>query len=383
MPDPITPYLGLTQPAVGGDDGTWGGILNGNNDTLDEHDHTVGKGVPVPVAGLDIDDDLSFAGHKATNLAGSVYSPGASPGQHGVWVKLSDGNLYYTDGAGNQIQLTAGGTINITLVGGVTGDYAAVGASLYYDDADKTYRMLQAAPLPNVWASVSCGDLDLYEKASGASTRTRLKAHASLGASYALTFPAALPGSTSLVASDDAGGLAFTRDPSVDTITTSGDATIGGDVEASGHVAGTTLYHSTSDEIVIPVSIAGLPAGVSFLTEDYAELSLSTITNGVIFPVVLPVGCVIKTVTTFINKATNNTHTITAALRKTLGVDGTIADAATGSDAENAVGYTSFGMGALTVDIETGYAYTVKVKGSGTGGDSLLYVRITYTRPHP
>lgn len=35
MPDPVTPYLGLTKPTVGADDNTWGGLLNTDMDLID------------------------------------------------------------------------------------------------------------------------------------------------------------------------------------------------------------------------------------------------------------------------------------------------------------------------------------------------------------
>ena len=35
MPDPTTPAKGLTQPTVGGDNNTWGGLLNTNFAQID------------------------------------------------------------------------------------------------------------------------------------------------------------------------------------------------------------------------------------------------------------------------------------------------------------------------------------------------------------
>ena len=78
---------------------------------------------------------------------------------------------------------------------------------MYYDDAAQAYRFLEAAPLPNSWSRVQCGDLDLYQHASGIANRVRLSSPAALAASYDLTLPAALPGSTLIMQMSAAGAI--------------------------------------------------------------------------------------------------------------------------------------------------------------------------------
>ena len=38
--------------------------------------------------------------------------------------------------------MTSGGTLNISIVGGILGDYAAAAAAVYYDDSAQAYRFL-------------------------------------------------------------------------------------------------------------------------------------------------------------------------------------------------------------------------------------------------
>lgn len=83
-------------------------------DVVDSHDHTSGKGKKVPTAGLDINAHLNFQSKKAYNLYSSQYIEqdatltGAS---NALSVFTTDGDLYYTNGSGNAVQLTSGGSV--------------------------------------------------------------------------------------------------------------------------------------------------------------------------------------------------------------------------------------------------------------------------------
>ncbi len=203
-----TPYMGLTKPEEGDDTDVWGGEQNDSADLIDAHTHETGKGVPVPVAGLNIDDDLSFAGNVATDLGGATFAEESeSPGLRAIWWNTSDDAFYLTNASGVDIQLTSGATLDFSGIGGIEGDYGSANASFFYDQATLTYWALQSAPTPNVWAAIGAGNVDLYEKASGITKRVRLTSPAALANSYVLEFPAALPGSTLLLQVSSAGAI--------------------------------------------------------------------------------------------------------------------------------------------------------------------------------
>ena len=207
-----TANMGLSVPTLNGDPGTWDTAINTSLNLIDLHDHAAGKGVLVPSAGIGINANLTFAGFSATNVKAVAFTAQASsPGLLTAWVKSSDSELYFSDELARDVKLTSNGAVNIAAVGGITGDYVAATAAVYYDDAAKTYRMLQLAPAPNVWASVSVGEIDIYEKASGIATRVRLSSPAALAASYAVTFPAALPGSTLLTQVSSTGVMTWSN----------------------------------------------------------------------------------------------------------------------------------------------------------------------------
>jgi hypothetical protein len=218
-----TPYMGLDLPVPTVTIGpAYASMIVTAFESIDEHDHTTGKGAQIPTAGLNINADLSFAGFSASSLKSLRFSD--------LSVALSDpsdlnclynvnGNLYYNDGAGNQIQITAGGGLNASSVGGIGGDYATSSASLFYTDATKTFTFWQAANTP---ALIDCGDITIRETVASAEGIT-IKSPTSLAASYTLTLPGALPASTKILSVSAAGVISSVYDVDNSTIEVSSD----------------------------------------------------------------------------------------------------------------------------------------------------------------
>lgn len=204
-----TPNMGLSKPTLGADPGTWDDQNNASLDRVDIHNHTSGLGVRIPPGGLNINTDLTFAGNAATNLkAVNFFAQAYYDTNLALWVNSATNDLYYRR-AGTDHRLTVNGVLNLSLVGGITGDYAAASAALYYDDTAEAYRFLEAAPSPNDWSYVKAGGFDLYEHASGISNFIGLRSPAALAASYNLTLPGALPASTVLAQVSSAGVVTF------------------------------------------------------------------------------------------------------------------------------------------------------------------------------
>lgn len=222
-----TTNMGLSKPTLAGDSSTWDDQLNASLDLIDTHNHTTGAGVQIPAGGLNLTTDLTLNGTCAlTNAKALAFTTQASyTVSKSLWVKTSDGELYWRNGSGTDVKMTSGGTLNIAIAGGIVGDYAASAAAVYYDDSAQAYRFLEAAPSPNSWSRVQCGDLDLYQHASGIANRVRISSPVGLAASYALTLPAALPGSTSILQVSSAGAITASN-ASVNSITMSSGANI-------------------------------------------------------------------------------------------------------------------------------------------------------------
>lgn len=207
-----TASMGLTKPDLNDDPGVWDTHLNASLDLIDVHDHTTGKGVPVPSTGIGINADLTMAGYSLTNLRAACFTVQASfSTARALWVKTSDNELYFRNASGTDIQITSGSGLNLSATGGITGDYAAASAALYYDDTAEAYRFLEAAPTPNDWSYIKAGGVDIYEHASGISNFVRWASPAALAASYTLTLGAALPGATALVQVSSAGAVTYSN----------------------------------------------------------------------------------------------------------------------------------------------------------------------------
>lgn len=213
--------MGLDLP-VRGDAGAgeWGDTWDEGAAKIDAHDHTTGKGARVPTAGLNINADMPFgAAYAPTQLHRVQFSAiagGALTGSNNRSLFVSDGTsglvaneLYFRNASGNNVQLTSGNTINLSVAGGIGGDYASVGAQLNYDDSGKRYTLKEGTSDSNGWARIASGDLRLYPFGGSGTFYVGHAAPVGIAASYTATWPAALPGATSLVRMSSAGAVSF------------------------------------------------------------------------------------------------------------------------------------------------------------------------------
>lgn len=194
--------MGLTLPTDHQSLDVWGAILNTALGLVEAHNHTAGNGNLVPTGGLSIDADLAFNTKAITGLKAIDFTAVATSAVTGYagafFVNSADSNLYYRTTAGVNVQVTDGASLNVSaFTGGIGGDYAAVGALFSFDDATDSYWAQQEEILGvRAWAGLRVGNVDIYEQAASITNRVRLNSPAALAASYALTLPAALGGST-------------------------------------------------------------------------------------------------------------------------------------------------------------------------------------------
>lgn len=214
-----TPNMSLVLPTPGGDIGTWDDIENAAFTLIDSHDHTAGRGVRIPVSGLNVNADISLAGlYSLTNLKSLDFTAitALSSGAHRIFFSSADNELYVRSNSGVNIKITSGAGLNLSAIGGIVGDYASVGAEVAYDDANDRYTFKQQTGGGGVkqWATRAGGHVDIFEQlatASGTtiSNRVRLSSPAALASSYVVTFPAAVPASIAFVQASSAGVLTF------------------------------------------------------------------------------------------------------------------------------------------------------------------------------
>jgi hypothetical protein len=313
-----TPNMGITKPDPGGSIGTWGTETNNSWDVVDSHDHTSGKGVQIPTAGIDVDADLPLNGFAATGVKALDLAPVAASTTTGystaLYVDSSDNELYWRTSGGVAVKLTLATSLNAALLGGFTGDYGSGGSQANFNSGTSIYNFLRAT---NHRAFIDSSDIRLFQGTSGITNAVKLRSPNSLAASYDFVFPTALPGSTSLLRLTSAGQAETTRDPSVDTVTTTGAVTAGGLVTASAGVTAASGQHFTvqgagryKHGTFTRVMGGGVAYGVGLAVGTGASIELNATTDLAYWNVDLDVGKRLTVVRAFVTDNATGTTTI-------------------------------------------------------------------------
>ena len=187
----FTPNLGLPIDVVSQTPGPgWATDIEQTKLLLDVHSHASGLGVPVPVAGLNINSSIPMGGFGLSNagMLGLANQLTTSSGQVNFLFAYG-GNLYWNQGSGVPIQLTTTTGINVAGVGGISGLAGTTGAWTY--SAALTTFIGTADTGKS--AAVDAGALTIRETNVLNAQGVRLKSPTSLAAGYDLTLPPSLP----------------------------------------------------------------------------------------------------------------------------------------------------------------------------------------------
>jgi len=205
------------------------------NDTafyvVDAHDHTLGKGVPIPANGLNINNDLPYNGFNALTLRSTQFqnqgSPLSLPGDlNNLYV--SQGNLYYNNQIGQQVQITSGASLNASSIGGIGGDYVGSGALEFYTSATKTFTFWSSNNVP---ANLDAGSITIREVVTSPNGIT-ISSPTSLVANYGLVLPTGLPVATGFLTVDPSGNMSLAT-PLVGGLTQVNMGSVGQQVSSS------------------------------------------------------------------------------------------------------------------------------------------------------
>lgn len=202
-----TTYMALTLPTPSVSTGPgWASTLNTALTTIDSHDHTSGKGIQVPVSGLNINADLpmttsgtayNITGVRALRLSNLTTTPTAATDINEL--VDSGGNLYWMNSSGQAVQITSGATLSATSLGGISGLPSGT-ASASFGSATFTWRSAT-----NVAATMDCGPVLIRDTGASANGVT-LTCPAGISA-YSLTLPTALPAAAGLLQISTSGVL--------------------------------------------------------------------------------------------------------------------------------------------------------------------------------
>ncbi len=363
----------LITPALGADSGTWDDKINTAFALIDAHDHTSGKGVAIASAALNINADVSWGGYTISSLGKIGFTAVTAPvtGSKNLFVSSADNELYWRTNAGVNVKLTSGTSINTTLVGGIVGDYATVGAEVAFSDADQVYTFKDQSSPTKKWARLASGPVRIYEYDTTESVYVEHAVATALASSYTVTWPAALPGSTAIMQVSDVGAVVFSN--TVPSLTTAG-AVIAGSLKYTGPV---TTY--------IPASAylsSATPPHHAYNIAGYWTW-LGTATETISIPVPVTDSETITGFTVYCKKNSDADNTITVSLIKYSSTNSptTVATATTG--AVGAIGDTSM-TASFTEAVSGNNTYSIVISASDatpSSDDRFYMTKVTRTRP--
>ena len=202
MANTISPNMNLVIPGVGTEAGpTYAFDINASLTLVDVHDHSPGQGIQITPAGLNINADLSLKGNNLT-LTNSVVFQSQATNNTLLGLYVSPGtespspinDLWFNDGVGNKIQITAGGQVNATIAS-IPGESYAFGTF--------TWRQGTGSTVP---ANFDIGSITLRPNIA-ATTNGVLLSASGVVTNYTLNMLPSLPGVQSFLTVDSSGAL--------------------------------------------------------------------------------------------------------------------------------------------------------------------------------
>jgi hypothetical protein len=198
----ITPNMNLPVPVPGEDPGPdWANNIVADMYAIDGHTHTAGQGVAITPAAIDVNVDLPLNNNSLTSAKGVTFESQAGASSVPGTLAEVAADLYFTDGAGNQIRITQSGSVAGS-TGTITGLPSGT-ASASYSAGTFTFQSATSTP-----ATMAVGPLVIGRQAASSKT-VGLAPNVAQAANFDLTFPAALPALTSAATIDTSGNMGY------------------------------------------------------------------------------------------------------------------------------------------------------------------------------
>ncbi len=242
-----------------------------NNDAffgVDSHDHTSGKGVPIPSAGLNINADLTFNAFNAISLRATRFQSQSAPLTTPSDINqlyVVNGNLFYNNQLGQSIQLTIGAALDATTIGGIGGDYGTSTALEFYTTSTRTFTFWSNTNVP---ANLDAASVTIREIAVSPNGIT-LSSPSALAANYTITLPTGLPASTSALVVSPTGAASFSPGSNVPAGSV---IMFGGSSAPAGYLLcdGTSYLRSSQPTLFAVINTAyGAADGTHFNVPDF------------------------------------------------------------------------------------------------------------------
>lgn len=265
----LSPNMSLPVPGVGTEAGPdYATDVNNCLTILDAHDHSPGSGVQITPEGININADLLFNGQNATTLRSARFT--AQPAPLALSTDLgciyeSGVDLYYNDGAGNQIRITQSGGI-----AGTPGSIANLTppASASYVAGNQTF-VFQS----NVLTPANIDGASYILRNLSASSFGLTLTPPTLSSDYSITLPA-LPAQTNVMTLGTSGIISSITYNQVANLRT---RTVGTSVASAGGVGISSSCGAFSSASTTPVAVTNL--SVSIVTSG-RPVSIALISDG-------------------------------------------------------------------------------------------------------
>lgn len=253
-----SPNMFLVIPGVGSQQGPDYALnLNSDLSLIDQHDHSLGKGVQITPSGLNINSNLSFNSNYLTDVGGVKFTALVSNPSDLQFLYVAPGpetplteDLWFNDGNGNQVQLTSNGLVNATIAS-LPGESYSAGTFFWKQGAGSTTP-----------ANFDIGSITIRPNVAATANGVRLVPPSGITSQYDISLPL-LPGAKSVMFVDNSGVI------TTDLVTGSNIAatTITGSNLVNNTITATQIANNTID-------IAQLAADV--LQWNTQTLSIST-----------------------------------------------------------------------------------------------------------
>ncbi len=242
----------LPVPVVGNEPGPDYAIdVNNCLSIVDQHNHTLGSGVPITPAAMNISADLTMQQHSLTNIQSLQLSPQTSfatplslyvaPG--GENPDIND--LWYNDGNGTAVQLTKQGIVNATLA-------SLPGES--YSAGTFTWKQGVGSTVP---ADFDIGSITIRPNIAATTYGTLIQVNPAIATSFTLTLPNNPSGlaSNSFLTLDPSGNI--TAGPTVNAGLTTSNLSATAGILGSQIAALTLTASNIANSTITGAKIAG------------------------------------------------------------------------------------------------------------------------------
>jgi hypothetical protein len=196
--------MNLIIPTAGSEAGPQYAIdVNNSLTSIDQHDHSTGKGVQIGTSGINIQTAFSLNSNFLTSVAGVTFTTQSSVPSAGQTLYVKTGtessplpDLWYNDGTSAPIQLTSGGAVNATIAS-IPGESYAGGTF--------TWRQGTGSTTP---ANFDIGSLTTRPDVASTTYGVTIQPNSGIATSYNFILPASLPSSQSFMTLDNSGNVA-------------------------------------------------------------------------------------------------------------------------------------------------------------------------------